>query len=76
MDVLSEKEAIQLFFIEAGLDPSIQASPSDIAVALAIVRKCGFLPIAVKVAGRLVRYGLPDGESLGLKDVSKHVVMA
>mmetsp|Transcript_18479 Transcript_18479/g.36801 ORF Transcript_18479/g.36801 Transcript_18479/m.36801 type:complete len:677 (-) Transcript_18479:398-2428(-) len=75
INLLSEEEAIHLFFMEAGAEPSPYLSPSDIALAQNIVRKCGFLPIAVKTAGRIVRFGLPDGAPMNLKDISEHVLM-
>eukprot|EP00588_Corethron_pennatum_P030542 CAMPEP_0194315132 /NCGR_PEP_ID=MMETSP0171-20130528/11937_1 /TAXON_ID=218684 /ORGANISM="Corethron pennatum, Strain L29A3" /LENGTH=886 /DNA_ID=CAMNT_0039070813 /DNA_START=513 /DNA_END=3169 /DNA_ORIENTATION=+ len=75
MNLLSEEQAFNLFFMEAGAEPSPQLSSSDYALALDIVRKCGFLPIAVKTAGRLFRYGLPDGTKMELKDLLKHVVV-
>eukprot|EP00588_Corethron_pennatum_P003364 CAMPEP_0194290182 /NCGR_PEP_ID=MMETSP0169-20130528/40700_1 /TAXON_ID=218684 /ORGANISM="Corethron pennatum, Strain L29A3" /LENGTH=979 /DNA_ID=CAMNT_0039037703 /DNA_START=211 /DNA_END=3150 /DNA_ORIENTATION=- len=75
INLLSEEEAINLFFMEAGAEPSPYLSPSDIALAQNIVHKCGFLPIAVKTAGRIVRFGLPDGAPMNLKDISEHVLM-
>jgi len=75
MNLFSEKQAISLFFMEAGVHPLPELSPTDYNLASNIVRQCGYLPIAVKTAGRLFRYGLPDGETMQLKDVAKHVLM-
>jgi len=75
MNLLSKHDAICLFFMEASISTTPQPSSSCYSLALDIVKRCGFLPIAIKTAGRLVRYGLPGGAAIDLRDISKHVLM-
>ena len=44
------------------------------ALAEDIGAKCGFLPITVKIAVRLVLHGLPDGKLLTIHDSPKHAI--
>uniref|UniRef100_A0A7S1BM17 NB-ARC domain-containing protein n=1 Tax=Corethron hystrix TaxID=216773 RepID=A0A7S1BM17_9STRA len=71
VDLLSREEARYVFRIEAGLSGSINLQDSEVIDN--IVNKCGYLVLAVRVAGRLVKTGRSISPESSLNQIAEIV---
>jgi len=72
LGLISREEGIFLFSVEAGLGNSVDAQ--DIEIIDCILKKCGYLPLAVRTAGRLVKASQTIGPEMNLHEIAEVVI--
>mmetsp|Transcript_39087 Transcript_39087/g.91013 ORF Transcript_39087/g.91013 Transcript_39087/m.91013 type:complete len:977 (-) Transcript_39087:358-3288(-) len=72
LGLISREEGIFLFSVEAGLGNSVDAQ--DIEIIDCILKKCGYLPLAIRTAGRLVKASRKIGPELNTLDILEIVI--
>ncbi|XP_043705572.1 putative disease resistance protein RGA3 [Telopea speciosissima] len=67
LGILSEKECWSLFHQRAFRNGGPQETPNLVEIGGRIVKKCGGVPLAVKVVGSLMHYKMEEGEWLSVE---------